>query len=465
MNPRVSRALGSSWRFLSRIARYFGPLLRDTGAYLARLSLDMIGGMRVLFLSWRTRRNPARSAAYLERRQALRARRTERWIPWRALTATRRLEIRAAGAAVLLIVWVTARASWGPPQPEVLVPPDAANAGAAAVEAPSDTAAATAPPVVPVIDVRQVVATFAADRRRLLPGGWTELRDVPVLERGALGAWDDQLVAVPVVLKETGTTPSYRMWFRGCHMAMREFSCGVGHARSSDGVVWEKTPSPVFVPQDPSLQESLYQIAVVKTGGRYYLWYSVMADYFQERRRAALYLATSVDGLTFKDEGQVLEAASDNPPMIAHAVLHDGQRFHLWYVTSEKGEGLLPDRILQHQSSPDGKVWTTIGNTSLRDAFDTTLTPDLGHLTVDALPGGGFRAYLYDSVARVLTSVDGTTWTKGEADLGPLKAWSKQRVEVHSLSGLRDDEGLWLWMDVRSMPNDMRVAVVFQKGS
>ena len=151
--------------------------------------------------------------------------------------------------------------------------------------------------------------------------------------------------------------------------------------------------------------------------------------------------------------------------MIAHAVLHDGQRFHLWYVTSEKGEELLPNRILQHQSSPDGKVWTTIGNTSLRDAFDTTLTPDLGHLTVDALPGGGFRAYLYDSVARVLTSVDGTTWTKGEADLGPLKAWSKQRVEVHSLSGLRDDEGLWLWMDVRSMPNDMRVAVVFQKGS
>ncbi len=460
MNPRVSRALESGWGLVARAARYLGPLLWDAIKYFWRLLIDTVGGLRILLMSWRARRNPARSADYIEQQTALRARRAARWTPWRELTATRRLEVRAAAAALALIVFVMARASWRDASQPAVSSPNAAQTNTEA-GTPASQPPAT---VVPEVDVRHAVARFAADRQHISPGEWAVLRDVPVLERGPLGAWDDHALAFPVVLKENDARSRYRMWFRGCHLAVREFSCGVGHARSADGAIWEKASGPVFVPQDPSLQESLDEIAVVKAGGRYYLWYSVMADYFNERRRPAVYLATSVDGLRWNDEGQVLEGASENPPTIAHSVLHDGQRFHLWYVTSAKGEGRSPIRMLQHLASPDGKVWTAIGSTSLQEALSATVTPDIGRFTIQEVEGRGFRAYTYSSVLGALTSPDGTAWTKADIGVGPLKDWRKEGLEVQSLSGLLDDEGLWLWMDIRSTQENMRVGVAFRKG-
>ena len=459
MNLQVSRALESSGRFLARVARYLGPLLRDTGAYLWRLSIDAFGGLRILFMHWGARRNPARTAEYSDRQARLRLRRTERWRLWREVPSSRRMAIRGAAAVLASILFVVARGSWSNPSEPEESPSSPAATNAAFVESTNS------PPSGPVVDVRQAVARFTADRQRLGPGEWAVLREVPTLERGALGAWDDHVVAVPVVVRVDGAEARYRMWFRGCHMAMREFSCGVGHARSSDGVAWEKTAKPVFVPEDPQLQESLDEIAVVNAGGRYYLWYSVMADYFSGRRRAALYLATSVDGLAWKDEGQVVEAASENPPTIAPAVLHDGQRFHLWYVTSVPSGGRTPIRMLQHLSSADGKTWSDLGGTPLHEALNTVLTPDIRRIAVSTTEDGRYRAYTYDSSFGALTSADGTTWTKESFAAGPLTDWSKEGVEVHSISGLRDAEGLWLWMDIRSAPDNMQVGVAFQKGS
>jgi hypothetical protein len=43
----------SSWRFVVRAARYLGPLLWDTVKYIGRLSIDAVGGLRILLMSWR----------------------------------------------------------------------------------------------------------------------------------------------------------------------------------------------------------------------------------------------------------------------------------------------------------------------------------------------------------------------------------------------------------------------------
>jgi hypothetical protein len=456
----------SSWRFVVRAARYLGPLLWDTVKYIGRLSIDAVGGLRILLMSWRARRNPARAAEYVERQARLRTRRTRRWAHWRELQGTRRMQVRGAAMALAMIAFAVARSSWSERFSPALPSSNAAIADSAAEASPGPSPVASSLPVASpeaTTDIRPLAAQFAADRQRIGRGEWAVVRDVPMLDRGALGAWDDHVVALPYVLKEDGAGSRYRMWFKGCHMAMREFSCGVGHARSADGIVWEKALEPVLVPQEPALQESLEEIAVVKAGGRYYLWYSVMADYFKDRRRASLHLATSADGLAWKEEGQVLEAANENPPTIAHSVLHDGQLFHLWYVTSE-GQGRSATRVLQHLSSPDGKTWRVVGDTSLKEALNTTLTPDLGRLTIKTAEGGGFRAYTYGSALGVLTSPDGTAWVKADIDAGPLKAWPKERVEVQSLSGHLDDEGLWLWMDTRPTQEHMRVGVAFRKG-
>ena len=154
------------------------------------------------------------------------------------------------------------------------------------------------------------------------------------------------------------------MWYLGCHLAMREHACGVGHATSPDGVVWEKRPQPVFMPPDPVAQDNLTEIAVLKTADRYSLWYSVAADYSAGRRRATVNLATSPDGLVWTDEGQVLEGEGPLPLTIEHSVLHDGQSFHMWYVAAIEG---LDTPVLRHLSSADGKAWTAVGGTPLKD--------------------------------------------------------------------------------------------------
>lgn len=459
MNPRISRALDSSWRFVGRVARYLGPLLRDTGAYLWRLSLDTIGGLRILFMHWRARRNPGRTAEYVEQQAVIRARRVARWAPWRGLTATRRMEVRAAATVFAVIVFVVAGESWLPSRPGA-PSSNAPEAGESlrATDAPS-------PVTTPAIDVRQVVAGFDTARRRLGPGEWAVLREPLVLERGRLGQWDDLSIASPIVLKDEGRGRRYRMWYRGCRLAMREHSCGVGHATSRDGVVWEKAAEPVFVPGDPALRDNLEEIAVVKTGDRYYLWYSVMANAFSGRRRATLHLATSSDGLAWTDEGQVLEGTPGVTMIIQHSVFHDGQRFHLWYATKVAD---VSSYFLQHLSSQDGKAWRDMGGTWLTD-LEGSLSFDAGRLLIQPREGGGFRAlFAYEPHRRPpvlgsLVSQDGTTWTADSPTEDALRAWPTDDRGVQSLSAVSDAHGLWIWMELRSPRDEMQVGVAFRK--
>lgn len=454
-----SRALESSWRVVAGVARYLGPLLWETAIYFRRLGLDAATGLRVLFMHWRARRNPARAGELAGQRTAVRARRAERWAAWRAQTAARRMQVRAAAVVLVAIAFALARG----PQPQIsrpaAIPTNAAQVGTVD---PRPTADAGAADVTPAVDVRQVVAGFDAERQRLRPGEWTLLRDPLVLERGRLGAWDDFSVASPIVLKDEGR---YRMWFRGCRQAMREHACAIGHATSSNGVVWEKSSKPVFVPGDQALRDNLEEIAVVKAGGRYLLWYSVMANPFSGRRRATLHLATSPDGLVWTDEGQVFEGEPAVTMIIQHSVFHDGQRFHLWYAAKVAD---VSSYALQHLSSQDGKAWTVMGGTLLAD-LERSLTFESGRLVVRAREGGGFRAFFaYEPSRRpptlgVLVSEDGTTWATDIPAQEALRAWPTDDRGIQSLSGIWDTDGLWLWMDRRSPRDEMEIGVAFRK--
>jgi hypothetical protein len=454
-----SRALDSGWRVVAGLARYLGPLLWEAAIYLWRLGLEAGVGLRLLFLHWRARRNPARAAALAEQRPACRARRAERWATWRERTPARRMEVRAAAAVLVAIAIVIAR---GPQQliPRAdAIPPSTAPADIGDERHPADPRPAD---VTPAVDARQIVARFTADRRRLRPGEWTLLRDPLVLERGRLGTWDDFSVASPIVIKDDGR---YRMWYRGCRMALREHACAIGHATSANGVVWKKSAEPVFVPGDPALRDNLEEIAVVKAGGRYFLWYSAMANPFSGRRRATLHLATSPDGLVWSDEGQVFEGKPAVTMIIQHSVFYDGQRFHLWYAAKVADVTVY---ALQHLSSQDGKVWTEIGGTLLED-LERSLSFDSGRLLVHPREGGGFRAFFaYEPYRRppalgVLASEDGTTWTTDGPTQEALRAWPADDRELQSLSGVWDADGLWIWMDVRTPRDEMQVGVAFRK--
>jgi len=364
-----------------------------------------------------------------------------------------RAKVAAAALGLIALisvgVWVR-RTSQTPGSTSASVPRDSSSPKPSAASASSVEAA------------RKAAGQFAADRQRLGQGEWAVVRDAAILERGPLGAWDDYRVDSPIVMTDESGGRGYRMWYRGCHLAMREHSCGVGLATSSDGVVWEKSAKPVFTPDDPPVQDGLDEIAIVRTGGRYYLWYSVVADYFSGRPRATVYLAASTDGLTWRDEGRVLEGISEQTGAISHTVAHDGQVFHMWYVT-RLSSGESPS--LLHFTSPDGKTWAGTGGTSLNDLNRLDVV-HMDRLMATPSTGGTFRAlFTYENTLRAMTSPDGTTWTIETIQTDPLKRWSMPRDAIQSLSGVVDRDGLWLWMDLRSTKDAMRIGVAFRKGS
>ena len=469
-------ALRAIARGLGRVAVYLGPLILAALAYIFRLVVDAAHGARVLSLRRRKRKAPERIAEFELIENKLRDTKAARWATWHAVPARRRLAVRTAAVAILVAIVATVRARYRTPaQPQIRA--DATTAATTVPTSPSD-ALSSGPAPTPPVDLKAAAARFEAARQRLGRSEWTVFGDAPVLERGARGAWDDYAVGSPVVIREDsqGTASSgrgarFRMWYLGCHLAMREHACGVGHATSSDGVVWEKRPQPVFQPPDPVAQDNLTEIAVLKTGDRYYLWYSVAADYAAGRRRATVNLATSPDGLVWADQGQVLEGEGPLPLTIEHSVLHDGQSFHMWYVAAIEE---LDAPVLRHLSSADGKTWTAVGGTPLKDLEKEMSS--LGRLLVEAAEGGGFRALstrrdddqeLRSSALGVLVSSEGTTWQMQALDVDPFKASLERdaNLRIRAVTGVHDPAGLWLWatlVDVNR--HDERIGVAFRNG-
>jgi hypothetical protein len=223
------------------------------------------------------------------------------------------------------------------------------------------------------------------------------------------------------------------------------------------------------MPADAAAQDNLTEIAVLKTGDRYLLWYSVAADYAAGRRRATVHLATSPDGLVWTDQGQVLEGEGPLPLSIEHSVVHDGQRFHMWYVAAiEK----LNAPELRHLSSADGRDWTALGGTPLK-SLQRGLE-EIGRLTVESTDGRGFRAWFtlpnsdqtYQSKALgALVSSDGTTWQMQPLDRDPFKAMLERNFRIRAVTGVQDPVGLWLWVtQVDAGRADERIGVAFRNG-
>ena len=85
--------------------------------------------------------------------------------------------------------------------------------------------------------------------------------------------WDGLSAGVPTVISGTG---KYQMWYQGRGLSFYN-QYALGYAESPDGVTWEKyAGNPVLEPGDPGEWDSNYrgQIALIKDGGLYKMWYS-----------------------------------------------------------------------------------------------------------------------------------------------------------------------------------------------
>ena len=278
----------------------------------------------------------------------------------------------------------------------------------------------------------------------------------PVLTRGDVPHWDDFKVMSPVVIKEGSR---YRMWYTGCHFVRDEYTCGIGHAQSRDGMVWEKSPDPVLTIEDPLVSQDLHSIAVVRAGDEYLMWYSIDHNLLHGNDCATLNLAASRDGLAWKPQGVALSTNCQPDAHLWQGAFSDGKTIHLWYTdfdSSAKGS-------LMHLVSSDGKKWQKAGST---DIGTLGMTPRRLWIMPDHSAGyrALFAAHDRSEDFGMLQSPDGNSWNVAGA------AW--KLVEFDLFHGddpeapvaIVESGGTWMWFAVPNTKDGSEaIALAFRK--
>lgn len=214
----------------------------------------------------------------------------------------------------------------------------------------------------------------------------------PVVSVGPNGAWDDEDVWQPTVLKEGS---SYKMWYVGYDGSTRR----IGYATSPDGLTWTKHGSnPVLLPGTGWESNGVFAPAVITDSGLYKMWYAGGDNEGAVR----IGYATSPDGVAWTkyDSNPVLGVGGDgtweDEDVVEPTVLRMDSTYHLWY------------------SAYDGQ------------------TSRIGHAT----------------------SLDGITWSKDTAnpvlDLGAPGAWDW--LDVYGPSVIRYNDTFLLWYAGETLP-------------
>ena len=439
---------------------YLLRLVWDAFAYIGRTVLDLFMLVRVALMRRAQRRFPDRSPDYAQHLTAAREAQNKRWGAWHTLPVRRRVEVRMAILAVLALV-----AIWLSPHDRLF---NAEETGR--VEGEPQHSALSAQTEQDEFAI--VRAAFRQQLTQATAGQWL-LYPGALVSRGRLNDWDDFKVGSPVVIDEGGSgrtwygvqqASRYRMWYRGCHFVAHEYTCGVGHATSADGIVWEKLPAPVFLPADAGQRERLDAIAVVRTATQYFMWYAVKADWRSGIRNATLHLATSQDGLEWAAAGPVLRAVTEGTWPLDPAALYDGRLFHLWYVDRTAPASPL---ALLHVTSSDGLRWQTAGSTALRAIG---LDDSTRRVWVSSV-GNGYLGYFSprfqqpDGVVGFLRSADGHNWTREQSNTPVLTGALKSRGDADSPMVIATDDGLQVWLVIRPADGAEAIGFLYRKKS
>ncbi|MBN1137101.1 MAG: hypothetical protein JXM73_10965 [Anaerolineae bacterium] len=227
------------------------------------------------------------------------------------------------------------------------------------------------------------------------------------------GDWDGLGVWTPAVILDAGT---YRMWYEGAGCTFDASAGTLGYAESPDGVTWEKyAGNPILGPGEPGEWDSSSrtQIALIKEGGLYKMWYSGYAPIVPGWQVG---YATSTDGLDWDiyagnpvlevgAPGSWDETNSDGP-----TVIEDGGTFKMWYHGCNADYSVCS---IGYATSPDGIAWTKHASNPVLEQ-----TPgdwdESGLLWPRVIKNGAVYEMWYRSDRKLgyATSPDGVGWTK-----------------------------------------------------
>jgi len=154
---------------------------------------------------------------------------------------------------------------------------------------------------------------------------WTKVGKV--MDVGAHGEWDSQIVREPSVIKD-GTT--YKMWYAGS-ASWPVFK--IGYATSTDGTTWTKHVSnPIFTGTTSSWDEfQVYAPSVVLDGGVYHLFFSGTDNSMSQKWSTGF--AASGDGITWTEGSRnpILIPDGTDDSLDYVSAMNDGGTWKIWY--------------------------------------------------------------------------------------------------------------------------------------
>ena len=181
---------------------------------------------------------------------------------------------------------------------------------------------------------------------------WTKHNANPVLVRGRLGSYDENMITAPYVLYDGKL---FHMWFSAADFSG---NWSINYATSPDGANWHK------VAENPLMEEShddrwdavyIAEPAVIFSGSSFQMWYNGASA----TTETLLGTATSPDGIHWsraEENRPVLNTGPDgawDDFAIAQAhVLYDGEQYKMWYE-GHSGESWR----IGYATSSDGMRW------------------------------------------------------------------------------------------------------------
>lgn len=183
---------------------------------------------------------------------------------------------------------------------------------------------------------------------------WKKDPGNPVIVVGESGSWDELKVWAPTVLHHSST---WEMWYVGYSEGT---GSQIGYATSQDGLHWVKYwDNPVLSPSffDEWESSGLISPHVIYEDGLYYMWYS-------NDPHGYIGYAVSSDGIHWERyPGNPLiepsEGNADCGPVnyVSPTILHLDE-YHMWYQAGQLCRGGTGGYRIVHSTSPDRVNWS-----------------------------------------------------------------------------------------------------------
>jgi len=255
---------------------------------------------------------------------------------------------------------------------------------------------------------------------------WT--RDVgnPVLAVGQSGSWDESDVGSPWVIKEGS---GYRMWYVGRNRAGQS---GIGVAASADGVLWTKMGVNPVISQGGLGQpdsRGIGRLCVIGNVSGYTVWFEARGDDGHSR----ICMASSSDGGTWLRYDRNLDGfvdvvldrgsvgAWDYYEAADPAVLKSGEVYFMWYAARDASRA--GNRRIGMARSTTGKSWDRV----------------LANPVLSTGPPGSWDSYSVDGTVVIQDRLDLKMWYTGWSDVTrPQIGYAENFMRVAGSMGLID---------------------------